>query len=182
MVGIVATRTLVSNKGLIPGVKLRDRPAILCRTVAGAATVLGAIAGYDPKDPVTAASVGRMPSEPYKNFAVKPSLKGSRIGVIREFMEPVTKADEEFIRIANESIQDLKRQGAVVVDPGAGDQLFKDVIREILPWLDSTSLTSTFKDLFPDSDHIRTLLDISSGCVQGQYKPRSNQVLKPFLK
>lgn len=165
LVGIVATRSLVSRKGMIPSAILSspDRPGVLCRTVKDAATVLGVIGGYDPKDPGTAASVGQMPREPYASFALKPSLKGLRIGVIREFMQPFTKADEDSIRIANEAIADLTRLGAVVVDPGPDGQLFKDAIAELVPSLDSARLVSTFKEIFGDGDQIETLLAISSG-------------------
>jgi Asp-tRNA(Asn)/Glu-tRNA(Gln) amidotransferase A subunit family amidase len=65
LVGIVATHSLVSRAGLIPASLTRDRPGLLCRTVKDAATVLAAVAGYDPRDPATAASVGQVPSRPY---------------------------------------------------------------------------------------------------------------------
>ena len=42
----------------------RDRAGVLCRTVKDAATVLSALAGYDPRDAATAASVGQIPSQP----------------------------------------------------------------------------------------------------------------------
>src|SRR5438128_5158648 len=41
---------------------------------------------YDPKDELTAFSVGRLPSEPYRSFANERTLSGIRIGVIREHM------------------------------------------------------------------------------------------------
>jgi Asp-tRNA(Asn)/Glu-tRNA(Gln) amidotransferase A subunit family amidase len=165
LVGILPTSGLVSRAGLIPASLLRDRPAVHCRTVKDAATVFGAIAGYDPRDPLTATSVGRIPTAPYESFAANPTLRGVRIGVIREFMQPFTKEDEEPIRIATEAIEELKRMGAVVVDPGPGGQLFKNAVAEIVPALDPSSLASTFKDLFPTSDHIKTLLEIASGKV-----------------
>ena len=161
LVGIVATHSLVSRYGLIPASLTRDRAGVLCRTVGDAAVVLEAIAGYDPKDPITAASVGRMPSEPYQSFAERPSLKGIRIGVIREFIQVFTKADEDSVRIANEALAELERLGAVLVDPGPNGQLFKDEIADLVPSLDTTPLVSTFPELSPETGHIEKLLEIS---------------------
>ena len=69
LAGIVATHSLVSRAGIIPASLTRDRPGLLCRTVKDAAIVLGAVAGYDPRDPATSASVGRMPSRSYSDYA-----------------------------------------------------------------------------------------------------------------
>src|SRR5205814_9465039 len=69
LVGIVATHSLVSRAGLVPASFTRDRPGVLCRSVKDAATVLGAVAGYDARDPATAASAGQMPGLPYQSFA-----------------------------------------------------------------------------------------------------------------
>ena len=65
LVGIVATHSLFRRAGLIPASLTRDRPGVLCRSVKDAATVLGAIAGYDPKDAATAESIGACRQAPY---------------------------------------------------------------------------------------------------------------------
>jgi amidase len=149
IVGIVATHSLVSRAGIIPASATRDRAGILCRSVKDAATVLDALAGYDPKDPATAASVGNTPDRPYASSADDASLKGLRIGVVREFMHPFTKADEDSIRIANQAIADLAKAGAEIVDPGANGSLFRDAVIEVVPTLGLSHLTSTFRELFP---------------------------------
>jgi Asp-tRNA(Asn)/Glu-tRNA(Gln) amidotransferase A subunit family amidase len=162
LVGIVATHSLISREGLIPASLTRDRPGMLCRTTEDAATVLGVLAGYDADDPATAVSIGRMPNEPYRSFADGKSLKGMRIGVVRELMQPFTKADEESIRITNEAIADLKKLGAVVVDPGANGMLFKEAVQSIVPALDAPTVTSTFKDIFPGgTSQIANLVKVS---------------------
>src|SRR5262249_33697060 len=68
LVGPAPPQELVSRDGMLAsGINTRVGP--LCRTVKDAARVLDAIAGYDPKDELTAFSVGRLPSEPYRSFA-----------------------------------------------------------------------------------------------------------------
>ena len=139
---MVATHSLISRAGLIPASLTRDRPGILCKSVKDAATVLSAVAGYDPKDAATAASVGQTPAKPYDDIVDGASLRGVRIGVVREFMQPHTKADEDSIAIAERAIADLKKGGATVFDPGPGGALFKEAIAELLPSLDTPTLSA----------------------------------------
>jgi amidase len=163
LVGLVATHSLVSRTGLIPASLTRDRPGVLCRTVEDAARVLSVLAGYDPRDPATAASVGHVPRERYETFAAQTSLTGVRIGVVREFMQPFTKADEDSIRIADQALADLARAGAILVDPGPEGQLFKDAIAALVPSQDAVAFTSTFKELLGAPGALPKLLEIASG-------------------
>ncbi len=66
---------------------LNTRVGPVARTVEDAARVLTVIAGYDPKDELTAFSIGRTPDQPYETFTHDKSLKGVRIGVVREYMD-----------------------------------------------------------------------------------------------
>jgi len=149
LVGIVATHSLVSRAGLIPASLTRDRAGVLCRSVKDAATVLTVLAGYDPRDAATADSMGRMPARPYESFAENADLKGVRIGVLREFMQVFTKADEDSVRIADQALNDLAKAGATIIDPGPHGALFKDAIAEIMPALDAPTLAAVYKELFP---------------------------------
>jgi amidase len=162
LVGIVATHSLLSRAGLMPASLTRDRAGVMCRNVGDAATVLGTLAGYDPRDPATAESVGQIPAAPYQSFADAEDLAGVRIGVIREFMQPFTKADEESVRIANEAIADLKKAGATIIDPGPDGALFKDAIAAIVPALDTVTLSSVYREMFPGgTGTLPTALDIT---------------------
>lgn len=154
LVGIVATNSLVSRAGIVPASLTRDRAGVLCRSVKDAATLLSVLAGYDPRDPATAESVGRVSEQPYQSFADNASLRGLRIGVVREFMQPFSKADEDSIRIANEALRDLEKAGAVLVDPGPKGALFKDAIAEIVPALDAPTLASVYKELYPSATQV----------------------------
>jgi amidase len=111
--------------------------------------VLAAVAGYDPRDPATAASVGQMPSRPYQDNAEAASLQGVRIGVVREFMRAHTLADEDSVAVAEAALGDLAKAGATLVDPGPEGALFKDALAEILPTLDAPMLSAVFKEAFP---------------------------------
>ena len=161
LVGIVATHSLVSRAGLVPASLTRDRAGILCRTVKDAATVLGALAGYDPRDAATAASIGQTPNRPYQAFAENASLRGVRIGVVRELMQPFTKADEDSIRLADQAIADLAKAGATIVDPGPNGALFKDAIAALLPGLDAPFLAGTYKEFFAGAPSVGTSIDIT---------------------
>ena len=147
LVGIVATHSLVSRGGLIPASLTRDRAGMLCRTVKDAATVLAAVAGYDPRDPATAASEGQV--RPSPDNADAASLAGVRLGVVREFMRVHTKADEDAVAVVENALRDLTKAGATLVDPGPEGALFTDALAEILPALDAGTLAAVFKEAFP---------------------------------
>jgi Asp-tRNA(Asn)/Glu-tRNA(Gln) amidotransferase A subunit family amidase len=167
-VGISVTEELVSRFGMIQmGIQTRVGP--IARTVEDAARVLSVIAGYDPKDPLTAFSVGRLPDQPYQTFTHEKSLKGLRIGVLREYMDKklFTKADEENIDIVNRAIEDLRRLGATVIDPGEGGELVTKYIQALNPMLMNAGFEKEHPDMFPFDaagkpvgDHIATLIDL----------------------
>ncbi|MFM2124021.1 MAG: hypothetical protein RL328_472 [Acidobacteriota bacterium] len=123
LVGIAPTEELVSRNGMMgSGLNMRTGP--ICRNVADAARVLDVIAGYDPKDDQTVFSIGRK-TQPYLNSAGARDLKGLRIGVLREYMlAGLSKADEQSLALAERAIEDLRKLGATIVDPGPGKELF----------------------------------------------------------
>jgi amidase len=147
LVGIVATHSLVSRGGLIPASLTRDRAGMLCRTVKDAATVLAAVAGYDPRDPATAAAEGQV--RPYADHADAANLTGVRLGVVREFMRVHAKADEDAVAVVENALRDLAKAGATLVDPGPEGALFTDALAEILPTLDAGTLAAVFKEALP---------------------------------
>ncbi len=116
LVGMLATQGLVSRAGIIPLSFSRDRGGPLCRTVRDTAAVLEVVAGADPRDEVTAVAHGRKPVA-YQDHAGRTSLAGKRLGVVRDFMIEGTLADRDSIRVGNEALAEMKRLGAIIVDP-----------------------------------------------------------------
>jgi Asp-tRNA(Asn)/Glu-tRNA(Gln) amidotransferase A subunit family amidase len=153
LVGLVATQGLVSRDGIVPLSFTRDRGGPICRTVEDAAILLEVLAGYDPKDPVTAACAAR-PKISYAQHAAGKSLRGKRLGVLRDLMIEASLADRENIRVANESIAALKKAGATVVDPVNVDKTIADLV----PYLEPGWLKRNFPAAFPEAakpiDHI----------------------------
>jgi amidase len=168
-VGLAATEELVSRKGMIQmGINTRVGP--ICRNVEDVAKVLDVIAGYDPKDPLTVFNIGRMPSQPYLSFAHESSLKGLRIGVVREYMNKklFTKADEQTIDLVSKGVEDLKKLGATIVDPGPEGELFTSCLRKYEPATDNKLFTKKYSALFPvdkdgkpTTDHVAKLVELS---------------------
>ena len=168
LVGLAPTLDLVSRKGMM-GAGLNMRTGPICRNVQDAAKILDVIAGYDPKDETTVFSIGRRPSKPYVSFTAEQRLDGLRIGVIREYMarELFSKADEESIDIVERAIDDLRKLGATIVDPGPKGALFQGCISRDAPELMNSAFTRQYREQFPidaagqpQSDQIATLLDM----------------------
>jgi amidase len=115
LVGIRSTMGLTSRDGIVPLFLNRDIGGPMARTVADAVAVFDVIAGYDPADPVTAASQGKRPDS-YLQFLDKDGLRNARIGVLRQlFMGPDT--DPEILGLLEQALADIKRQGAEIVEP-----------------------------------------------------------------
>ena len=153
VVGLAPTQELISRDGMIQqGINTRVGP--ICRNVEDVARILQVYAGYDPKDPFTVFSVGRMPAQPYPSYAAAKSLKGLRIGVVREYMDKAlfTKADEQSIELVERALDDLRKLGAEVVDPGPEGELFTGCLRTYEPALDNVLFTKRFPDQFPVDD------------------------------
>jgi Asp-tRNA(Asn)/Glu-tRNA(Gln) amidotransferase A subunit family amidase len=147
LVGLVATQGLVSRDGIVPLSFTRDRGGPICRTVQDTAILLEVLAGYDPKDPVTAACAAR-PKVSYARHAGVKSLRGRRLGVLRDLMIEASRADRDNIRVANEAIAAMKKAGATIVDPVSVD----NAIADLLPYLEPGWLKRNFPAAFPDSE------------------------------
>lgn len=115
VVGIKPTVGLTSRAGVIPISATQDTVGPFGRTVADAATVLGALTGVDPRDAATSASAGKFLTD-YATCLDANGLRGARIGVPRDgYFGYSPKAD----RVVDQAIDVLRALGAIVVDPVA---------------------------------------------------------------
>ena len=108
LVGLRSTWGRVSRYGLMPGVWSMDTIGPISRTVEDAAITLGAIAGYDPKDPTT----WNTPVPDYRR-ALNGDIKGMKVGVVKELLhdEQVEPDVENAVTAAAEM---LAQVGAIV--------------------------------------------------------------------
>jgi len=117
LVGIKPTVGLISRDGIIPITADQDTAGPLARTVRDAAILLGAMTGFDPNDPATAAcrTPGNCFSD-YTRFLDPHALNGARIAV-PPF--PTNRA-----AIVENAIAVLRAQGAIVdIIPALAPQL-----------------------------------------------------------
>ncbi len=112
IVGIKPTVGLVSRAGIVPIAHSQDTAGPMARTVTDAAILLGALTGVDTDDPATGLSQGKALTD-YTRFLDPNGLHGSRIGVARKSFGISDAVDS----LINQAIDEMKRQGAVIVDP-----------------------------------------------------------------
>jgi amidase len=117
LVGLRPTLPLVSRHGMSPARPSTDTIGPITRTVKDAALVFDAIVGYDENDPVTAYSVGHIPTS-YTSSLVLDGLRGARIGVIRQPMNANTDpASDDYRKVRavfERAVGDLQAAGAQV--------------------------------------------------------------------
>lgn len=103
VVGIKPSYGRVSRYGLIAFASSLDSVGVIGRTVRDAATLLGVIAGHDPMDSTSM----DLPVPDYR-AALRPEVKGLRIGVPKEYFVPGMQADtEKAVRAAIEHFSAL---------------------------------------------------------------------------
>ena len=155
VVGIKPTVGLLSRSGIVPISHTQDTPGPIARTVADAATLLGAMAGADPHDEATVPQRG---AGDYTTFLDPEGLKGARIGVVRKRL---FGNSAETDRVAEAAIADMRARGAVIVDPADIPTLetfgdaeldvllyeFKSGLNKYLAWLGPASPVHALKDV-----------------------------------
>lgn len=112
LVGIKPTLGLISRAGIIPIAHSQDTAGPMCRTVTDAAILLGALTGVDPRDAATNASKGKA-LDNYLPFLDPNGLKGARLGIVRKSFGFNDATD----KLLNDRIEEMKKLGAVIVDP-----------------------------------------------------------------
>jgi len=113
LVGFKPTVGLVSRTGIVPISHTQDTAGPMARSVADAAILLTALAGFDAADAATRALSGKAPVDYTKSLDPK-GLAGARIGVPRKKLFGQSPASDAVVEAA---IEVMKREGAVIVDP-----------------------------------------------------------------
>jgi amidase len=131
VVGIKPTVGLTSRAGVIPIAHTQDTVGPICRTVADAAAVLGALTGIDARDSATSESAGHFLMD-YTQFLDPNGLQGARIGIVRQYFGINEHAD----RIVEPLLSVMRERGAVLVDPAnfANFEAFPGAQRTVLEY------------------------------------------------
>jgi len=129
----------------------------MARTVTDAAILLTALAGIDSRDAETAKSKGQSKPD-YTKFLDANSLKGARIGVARAKFFGFSDVVDELMLAA---VDEMKRQGATIVDPAdiptAGK--FDDSELEVLLYEFKADLNAYLASLGPKAP-VKSMADI----------------------
>lgn len=105
--GLKPTYGLVSRRGVMPNSYTFDHCGPMAWTTEDCAIMLQCLSGYDPLDPTSA-------DRPVPNYraALKGSLRGLRVGVIRHFWEEDLPAHPEARKAMDDALDTLAHLGA----------------------------------------------------------------------
>jgi amidase len=149
LVGIKPTLGLLSRHGIVPIAHSQDTAGPMARTVADAVALLGAMAGSDSDDPATAAA-NQKGKRDYTPFLDAAGLKGTRIGVVRNKLFGYSPGADALVEAA---LADMKKAGAVIVDPANIPTLgkFDDSEQDVLLFEFKADLNQYLKWLGPNT-------------------------------
>jgi Asp-tRNA(Asn)/Glu-tRNA(Gln) amidotransferase A subunit family amidase len=117
LVGVRVTPGLISRNGTSPLVVFQDTTGPMARTVKDAALLLDSMVGYDPTDEYTVAALIADRKGSYADAMDTDSIKGARIGVVRNALGPGSNPDSAPVnKVVEQAIAKLKAAGATIVD------------------------------------------------------------------
>lgn len=156
LVGIKPTIGLVSRAGIIPIAHSQDTAGPMTRTVSDAAILLSAMTGIDPRDEATNASRGKSATD-YTQFLDKDGLRGMRLGIARKHFGFNERVD----KLMNDLLAEMKKLGAVLVDPAdiPTTGKFDDSEFEVLLYEFKADLNAYLAGLGPQAP-VRSLKDV----------------------
>ncbi|MFN8582980.1 MAG: amidase family protein [Gemmatimonadaceae bacterium] len=167
LVGIRSTMGLTSRGGVVPLILASDIAGPMARTVADAVAVFQVVVGEDARDPVTVAA-REHPAPDYSKALRRDGLRGARIGVLRQAYERPT-TDSEVVAVFQRALQDLRTQGATIVDPVAVpglDSLLRTSAGACNPF--RHDLNAYLASLGPDGPPVHSLAEI---IASGKFHP-----------
>ena len=156
LVGIKPTLGLVSRSGIIPIAHSQDTAGPMARSVSDAAILLSAITGLDTRDPITSEGQRHVVKD-YTKFFDPNGLKGMRLGIARKYFDFNPGVE----KLMTERLADLKRLGAILVDPAdiPTSGKFDDSELEVLLYEFKADLNKYLAGLGPGAT-VRSLKDI----------------------
>jgi Asp-tRNA(Asn)/Glu-tRNA(Gln) amidotransferase A subunit family amidase len=116
IVGLVGSYGMVSRAGIVPRGATQDRPGPMGRSVYDVATLFSVIAGWDAEDFTTFSPMGHFPQDDWAQQLKGATLKGKRLGVLREMIPAGAEFDEPRA-LFEKALADLRAAGAFIVDP-----------------------------------------------------------------
>lgn len=171
IVGLRPSAGLSSRSGIIPFGHTQDTGGPMARTVADIAIVLDATVGYDPDDPTTEASKGKIPRS-YTESLRADALEGARIGVINELFGGAAD-DREVADVVRRAVTDMTGRGATATDVTIADLQALLMSSNLL----SQELKFYLGDYFAQAPGAR-VKSFNEFVASGLYTPQ----LKPFLE
>jgi amidase len=114
LVGLRPTKGLSSIAGIVPLSTTQDVAGPLARSMADLAIVLDATVGEDPADPATKLATGQIRPK-FGEALDANALRGARLGVLTTLFGDAPE-DQEVGRVVRAAIEEMKKQGAMVVD------------------------------------------------------------------
>jgi amidase len=156
IVGVKPTVGLISRAGIIPIAHSQDTAGPMTRTVTDAAILLGALTGFDARDEATASSRGKSHRN-YTQFLDPKGLQGARVGVARRYFRSGSLTQ----KILENALEEMKRAGAILVDPADDPELgrYGSSEQEVLLYEFKTGLNAYLAALGPRAP-VRTLKEV----------------------
>jgi amidase len=111
IVGIKPTLGLWNGKGIVPIAHSQDTAGPMCRTVADAAILLGALAGSETAAWTENQGTGNIHKD-YTPFLNSGGLTGKRLGIARDLLGFHPRVDEVF----SKAVELMKSKGAEIID------------------------------------------------------------------
>ncbi|KAK9904758.1 hypothetical protein WJX75_001986 [Coccomyxa subellipsoidea] len=115
LVGMRPTLGLTSRAGIVPLDNTSDISGPLARSVEDVARMLEALAGPDPKDPLTLTNRGLNRTANYTRYLDRGGLKGARVGVLRQVINTAIN-DTEVMQLFQDALNLMASQGAQIVE------------------------------------------------------------------